>query len=315
MPEYTVCPKLLEYSCINKKSILDLLFVFVPENSKKICIDNEEEIIEIYKEIIEKDKDLSDWFRFLNMRRESSFFKVPLKNKTKNLILNICSSSLSKNLISDAIINYSDEFDFLTEENIKLLDFNEAKILLNYGNSAFPSVDLSNFNPVTKDNILELIVEICKNFKELIESNGLHKLLYEMNGQRVEEKKAQLLFYAVAFTYCSANNLKVSPEVNSGNGPVDFNISQGLNINVNVEIKFADNPKLKNGFLYQLTTYDKAEKTDKSIYLILKNDNRFDNKIDELKEIADKRKLNNEYSPIVFEIDYRKRLSASNRME
>ncbi|WP_343608715.1 hypothetical protein [Chryseobacterium oranimense] len=315
MPEYTICPKLIEYSGINKKSIVDLLFVFIPENSKKICVDNDETIIDIYKKIIEKDKDLSDWFRFLSMNKDSSFLKIPLKNKTTDLVLNLCSSSYSKNLISDSIGNYADKFDFLRQENIKLLDADEAKIILNYGNSTFPSVDLRKFNPVTQDNILDLVIEICENFKTLIELNGLYKLLYEKDDKRVDEKKAQLLFYAVAFTYCSANNLKLSPEVNSGNGPVDFNISQGLSINVNVEIKFADNPKLEKGFWYQLRTYNQAERTDKSIYLILKDNNHYDKKIMQLKNICEIKKSQGQILPHIYEIDYRKRASASNQSE
>ncbi|SMP10197.1 hypothetical protein [Chryseobacterium profundimaris] len=315
MAEYTICPKLIEYSGINKKNIVDLLFAFIPENSKKICIDNDEKIIDVYKRIIEKDKDLSDWFRFLNMNKDSSFLKIPLKNKNSNLVLNLCSSSFSKNLISDSIGNYSDEFDFLQQEDIRFFDAEEAKIILNYGNSIFPPVDLSKFNPVTKENILDLVIEICNNFKDLIELNGLYKLLYEKNGKRVDEKKAQLLFYAVAFTYCSANDLKLCPEVNSGNGPVDFNISKGFTISVNVEIKFADNPKLKNGFWYQLRTYNQAERTNKSIYLVLNNTDKYDTEIKKIKKLITTQESKGMILPHFFEINYKEKPSASNQKE
>lgn len=314
MQEYTICPKVIEYSCINKKDMYDLLFAFIPDNSKKICIDNDEKIIDVYQEIIQKDRDLVTWFDLMNKTRDSSFLKISLKKETENLILDICSSSISKKLITDSINNYEDQYEFINQKNIQYFNINQAKFLLNYDKN-IPNVDLSRFNPVTKDNILDLVIEICLNFKDLIELNGLNKLLYEIDDKRVDEKKVQLLFYAVAFTYCSANDLKLSPEVNSGNGPVDFNISKGLSINVNIEVKFADNPKLENGLWYQLRTYNQAERTNKSIYLILKNNNTYDKKITQLKEIIKNREVKGEILPYLFEIDYRKKPSASNQTE
>jgi hypothetical protein len=316
MQEYTICPNVVEYLSIHKKNLYDLLYVFVPANSKKICIDSDEKIINTYKKIIQKDRDLATWFDLVNKRKESSFLKIPLKNEIEDLVLDICSSSPSKKMIVNSIINYKDQFDFIRQKEIEYLEINQAAFILNYGNlSVFPSVDLSKFNPVTPDNILDLVIEISKNFKDLIELNGLYKLLYEKDNSRVDEKKAQLLFYAVAFTYCSANNLKLSPEVNSGNGPVDFNISQGLSINVNVEIKFADNPKLENGFWYQLRTYNQAERTNKSIYLVLKDNDNYDQKIGQLKSLIKIKESEGQVLPYIYEIDYRKRPSASNQTE
>jgi len=64
MHTYTICPKFLEFAQKNKKYINDVLMVFVPDNSKKIALDTDEKILEIYSGIISQDKDLSDWYKF-----------------------------------------------------------------------------------------------------------------------------------------------------------------------------------------------------------------------------------------------------------
>jgi len=46
---------------------------------------------------------------------------------------------------------------------------------------------------------------------------------------------------------------------------MDFKISQGFNDKINVEIKLSTN-RLLHGFQTQLPIYDKAEKTNKSIF-------------------------------------------------
>jgi len=284
MHEYTICPKLLEYSCENTSYINDVLFVFVPNNSKKICIDKDGELLKQYNKIIPKSKDLVDWYRFLTMTKDNSFVKIDIKNSDNDLLIDICSNSFDKNLITDSQSNYMDRKQLIKDKEINLIDKDYAKVLLNY-TDIINQKDFSKFSPVTENNILDFVLEICKSFKELIELNGLFKLLYESNKERIIEKKVQLLFYGVAFSYCNNNNIKLSPEVDSGNGPVDFNLSYGAQANVNVEVKFADNPNLESGLWSQLDIYNKAERTDKSIYLIIKTSNRHDHKIEKLVNI------------------------------
>lgn len=53
------------------------------------------------------------------------------------------------------------------------------------------------------------------------------------------ERASQLLFFAVANVMCAINNVDISPEINSGGGPVDFKFSTGYRGRVLVELKLS----------------------------------------------------------------------------
>lgn len=63
-------------------------------------------------------------------------------------------------------------------------------------------------------DVLSVAHIICQKFKELIEVNGLHDLLYDSNKKPKHERAAQLLFFGIADSYCSANNIDLSREIN-----------------------------------------------------------------------------------------------------
>ncbi len=313
MPAYTICPKFIEFARQNKKYINDVLMVFVPDNSKTICIDQQELILKEYIEIIQSDKELTDWYKFLSMSKDSNFTKVGLTEEMDNLPINICKKSFDKLLITDNKSNYTIYKQTISEERINLLDKDLAKVRLNYGDEAFPQTDKSAFNSVTPQNIYKVVCEICEQFRDVVENKGLFKLLVKSDGKRVFENEAQLVFFGVAYSHCKANDLKLSPEVDSGNGPVDFNISKGFSANVNVEMKFADNPKLEKGLWSQLKIYNRAENATNSIYLIIKTNNDFDHKIDKLVRVLKYRKDKGEDLPDIFIVDSIFKASASVR--
>jgi hypothetical protein len=114
---------------------------------------------------------------------------------------------------------------------------------------------------------LDLIVA---QFKKNIEQNRLYEFLYRDDGRARHEVFAQRLFYAVADSYCEANNVDLSREPNAGNGPVDFKLSDGYHGRILVELKKSSNPDLLHGFEKQLPAYEKSEATEESIYLILR---------------------------------------------
>jgi hypothetical protein len=125
--------------------------------------------------------------------------------------------------------------------------------------------------PKTNNELLDVVNKICERFKDLIENNGLWSLLYDEKHEPKHERAAQLLFYGIADAYCVANDIDLSREPNSGNGPVDFKLSKGSKNIVVVEIKLTSNSQLKHGLEIQLPTYMKQENTDKAIYLVLDN--------------------------------------------
>lgn len=128
--------------------------------------------------------------------------------------------------------------------------------------------------PESFQDMIYLIEIICLKFKELVEENGLWRLLYDDKIYPKRESAAQLLFYGIADAYCNANNIDLSREVNNGHGPVDFKLSKGADKKVVIEIKLTSNQQLMHGFEVQLPKYMKQENTNRAIYLIIENGHR-----------------------------------------
>jgi hypothetical protein len=124
-------------------------------------------------------------------------------------------------------------------------------------------------NPVSADELARVIGKITSQFKRLIEKNALCKHLYTDSDKQRPEKFAQLLFYAVADSYCKANNLDLSAEPNAGRGPVDFKISGGYNARATVEIKLSSNGGALDGILAQLPEYSLAEQSIYDCFVLL----------------------------------------------
>lgn len=136
------------------------------------------------------------------------------------------------------------------------------------------------------DDIENITMSICAQFKKLVEHNGLNKLLYDEKKPK-HEPAAQLLFLGIADTYCKANDIDLSPETNKGRGAIDFKLSRGHNKKVLVEVKLSSNNNLEHGFDIQLPIYMSQEETQRAIYLIIdighqKNIEKFIRKYDEL---------------------------------
>jgi len=113
-----------------------------------------------------------------------------------------------------------------------------------------------------------IVEQILKQFQFLIEDRRLSDDLYHEEQVR-PEKAAQRLFFAVAYAYCKANNLDITPEADTGNGPVDFKVASGFEGRVLVEIKLSTNTKLLRGYDRQLETYKTAEETVRGFYVVI----------------------------------------------
>lgn len=214
-------------------------------------------------------------------------------------------------LIKDLIIQYKSKprsaYDFQNDPLGELIwaELSE-KAPENY------PLNLKSYNPVTVDNILEIVKQICEQFTTLIENNGWFEYLYDNTGKLKPERAPQLLFFGIAEVYCIANNLDLSRETNAGVGSLDFKVSKGFQAKVNVELKYSTNPNLIKGFQNQLPTYNKAEKTDTSIYLIIQTKQKNDN-IGKLEKLAEKSRQLGERVPEIIVIDGQKQKSASKR--
>lgn len=116
--------------------------------------------------------------------------------------------------------------------------------------------------------ICAVVEQIIAQFRFLIEDRRLSEELYH-HGKPRPEKAAQRLFFAVAYAYCKANNLDVTPEAETGNGPVDFKFATGFAGRVLVEIKLSSNTKVVAGFSKQLERYKAAEETFAAYYVVI----------------------------------------------
>lgn len=131
--------------------------------------------------------------------------------------------------------------------------------------------DLSKFSnkKLTIDDVDAIVLEILEQFQDLVENKGLWKELWTEDGKSRKEKAAQRLLFAVAYSYCKANDLDLSPEADSGNGPVDFKLSQGFESKVVVEIKLSTNGSVVHGYEKQLEIYKKADDTERGYFLLI----------------------------------------------
>lgn len=314
--EYTICPKVLERARDNKNYFLDILLPFVQSNAKKVCIDKNGELKKEYKRVIslKPSKDLSSWYDWMSFRESSNFNVVDLETKynaIEELLLNIANKTYDKKLIVDSRNDFLDFKDFLKENEIILIDRDRAIVDINLGEIEVKGLSRkSRFDISTPQDVYAVVQKTCNLFKKVIEKNGGYKLINK-DGGRVHEKILQALYFYISLSFCEANDIKISPECDSGVGPVDFNFSKGFVSNVNVEVKFADNPNLESGYLHQLKAYNEAESTDMSIYLVVKTKGTDDEKVSNLIKMSNS-KRDSKY-PEVFVVDGKMNVSASKR--
>lgn len=155
-------------------------------------------------------------------------------------------------------------YDFVSDALGETVWFEEA----NKAAADFP-LDLSADYPATPANLKLIVQKICEHFRHLVENCGLSRVFWTDARQVRHERLAQLLFFGIADAYCQANNIDLSPEVNSGRGPVDFKLSKGYTTRSLVEVKWSKNPKLVHGFETQLAEYAKAERAHDTHFLVI----------------------------------------------
>ena len=159
------------------------------------------------------------------------------------------------------------------------------------------------------DGVAVVVGQIIEQFRFLIEDRRLSEELYH-EGEPRPERAAQRLFFSVAHAYCRSNNLDLTPEADTGNGPVDFKVSKGFTGRVLVEIKPSRNKKLVAGYTRQLEVYKTAEETVKGYYLVIDvgQMGKKDQRLTEVKNEAVKNSIS--VSPIIF-VDGTRKPSAS----
>lgn len=159
------------------------------------------------------------------------------------------------------------------------------------------------------------MTKIIEQFKRNIEVNNLKQHFYIQDGFQLKprhERYAQHLFYAIADSYCEANDVDISREPNAGNGPVDFKMSKGYTARAVVEIKLSSNPSLIHGFEKQLPAYQESERTKSGFYVVIKI-TKSDRQIKALMKLAEGAEKDGKKHPEIFVIDAEIKPSASKR--
>lgn len=159
------------------------------------------------------------------------------------------------------------------------------------------------------EKVYSLVESICEKYKVLVEDNGLWEVFW-YKGKLRRERIAQLNLFGIADAYCEANNIDITRESNSGRGPVDFKYSYGYKSRVTVEVKYSTNTKLWDGWTKQLPIYNKAEKTQYSIFLIIRTSDKFKT-IEKIQASAFEQTRQGKRIPKVFVVDGRPSSSAS----
>ena len=190
---------------------------------------------------------------------------TPEKKKALRRVL-LGEPALFKKLIAEYREFDLPEYDFASDPLGEALWYSFAKDFA----TAFP-LTFAITRIDSQEQLIATVQEICLHFKQLIELNGLNEVLYTDDGKPRRERISQKLFQAIAASYCEANDLDMSPEVNSGRGPVDFKFSIGHGMKVLVEIKLTTNKKLVHGYEVQLREYEKSERTSDAFYLVIDN--------------------------------------------
>lgn len=164
-----------------------------------------------------------------------------------------------------------------------------------------------------EQDIYDFTIAICKQFKHLVEDNRLSEEFYR-KGRTPDETDWQMLLYTVADTYRVAGNFDVSitREDNPGVGEIDFHLTRGTKANTIIEIKRSGNKDLYHGYRSQLAAYIRAERATSGIFMVIIEDDSYEDIKAKLRLIQEDMKIKGEYIPDVIFINGKRQPSASN---
>lgn len=207
--------------------------------------------------------------------------------------------------IFEAVIAGSTNYD----PNEDILGFYTFRTLLTGKLEAFANA-ISPPTATSKEELVRIVGEIIGHFRRMVEDNNLWEMLWHGNRPR-KERAAQLLFFAVADSFCRANNIDINPEMNPGGGPVDFKFSTGYHNRVLVELKMSSG-SVVHGYKKQLEVYKAASATDAAYFLVVEVGD-WDRKYEEVMAHRNIAVMSGAPSSLIEVVDARRKLSASKR--
>ena len=215
---------------------------------------------------------------FETINKFPEIIKFYIKSKEEN---KLGAKTISKNKVAEV------ESLFIQ----KLQDF--VKLLLEF----------TSFYEVSSNTSHQEALSRIEFLKDVIENNDGYKLFY-LNGIPIKRENDLQIIYRLTWY---ATSFDINREVNNGRGPVDYKISKGSKNKTLVEFKLASNSKLRQNLANQVEVYEKANKANDSIKVIMYFDAVEFKKVCEILQ-----DLKLEKSPNIILIDAGKKASASN---
>ena len=181
--------------------------------------------------------------------------------------------------LNDILLRYSKlegvAYDFNEDKKEKYLQFRLQNMA-----SDLPLNLYQYFHTHNSQSIYKVTCAILGQFKKLVENNYMWRI-FNRRGRTPDEADWQYYLLTVADTYIKASkvDIDVNRENNSGVGALDFKFSRGSHGKTVVEIKRSSHKDLLHGYVTQLPTYMSAEQADYGIFLIIREDEKYNNAI------------------------------------
>lgn len=210
-------------------------------------------------------------------------------------------------LILQAVAGASESYD----EKADLDGYYQFRRILSHDPKAFSGM-LKPPASMDAAGLRQTVLDIVEQFRKLVEDNNMWELLWNGTTHR-HERASQLLFFAVATVMCAVNNVDISPETNSGGGPVDFKFSTGFHGRLVVEMKLSKGT-VESGYKNQLEIYKKAAATSAGIFVIM-DIGGMGYKLRKIERLRDAAIAAGEPASDILVIDAKRKASASKRKE
>lgn len=226
------------------------------------------------------------------------------KNDWKQLLLK------NTQIFIDAIDTYKHlegvPYDFNEDKKDKYRDARLADLAIDQ------PLELWKFLTDSSSSILDISRTIIDQFKSLVENNYMWKI-FNRRDRKPDETDWQLYIYSIADTYIKAAkvDIDVNRENNTGVGAIDFKFSRGRQGKTIVEVKRSGNVNLLHGYVTQLPEYMRSEAAEYGIFVIIKEDDRDEERIRTVHEASSAIKQKGEYAPEIVVIDARVKSTAS----
>lgn len=161
MPNYTICPRLIEFCGSNMPYLANILYVFAQENPIKITKDDNSQslVIQDYRKIAEKYFEIYQWLNFLDKTRGSDAFvkvKIPKKKYSGlELYITLCINTVGKKKL---LTLYSQDYQSFGSkcDLIQILDKDETKNELSKPDTVIitategSAVSMGDYSPINK---------------------------------------------------------------------------------------------------------------------------------------------------------------------